>query len=266
VLGRRRSQPLTIGSVKTNIGHLEAASGMAGLLKAVVAFRAGRVAPSLHCETPNPAIPFDGLNLQLNPAGLDLAAPGRPAMIGVNSFGFGGTNSHAVLEAPPATTDTGDEPFATAPGLPQLLLSARSEGALRALAATWCGLLADGEADASLIRGAALGRDQYKLRLAATGATAADLGAALRSYLAGQATHAVGSPSCSRAMAASGLGWRRTPPSGAQPSAPPWTQRIRRCWGRSGGPWPSACRPRMRLPCAIPRLLSRCCSPSRWRW
>ncbi len=191
VLGRRRSQPLTIGSVKTNIGHLEAASGMAGLLKVVLAFRAGRVAPSLHCETPNPAIPFDDLNLQLNPAGLDLAAPGRPAMIGVNSFGFGGTNSHAVLEAPPATTDAGDEPFATAPGLPQLLLSARSEGALRALAATWCGLLADGEADAALIRGAALGRDQYKLRLAATGATAADLGAALRSYLAGQATHAV---------------------------------------------------------------------------
>jgi len=191
VLGRRRSQPLTIGSVKTNIGHLEAASGMAGLLKAVLAFRAGRVAPSLHCETPNPAIPFDDLNLQLNPAGLDLAAQGRPAMIGVNSFGFGGTNSHAVLEAPPATTGTGDEPFATAPGLPQLLLSACSEGALRALAATWCGLLADGKADAALIRGAALGRDQYKLRLAATGATAADLGAALRSYLAGQATHDV---------------------------------------------------------------------------
>ncbi len=191
VLGRRRSQPLTIGSVKTNIGHLEAASGMAGLLKAVLAFRAGRVAQSLHCETPNPAIRFDDLNLQLNPAGLDLVPQGRPAMIGVNSFGFGGTNAHAVLEAPPATTEAGDAPFTAVPGLPQLLLSARSEGALRALAAAWCDVLADGEGDAALIRGAALGRDQYKLRLAATGATAADLGAGLRSYLAGQATHAV---------------------------------------------------------------------------
>ena len=190
-LGRRRSQPLTIGSVKTNIGHLEAASGMAGLLKAVLAFRAGRVAQSLHCETPNPAIPFADLNLQLNPAGLDLVPQGRPAMIGVNSFGFGGTNAHAVLEAPPATAEAGDEPFTTAPGLPQLLLSARSEGALRALAAGWCDLLADGEADAALIRGAALGRDQYKLRLAAAGSTAAELGAGLRSYLAGQATHTV---------------------------------------------------------------------------
>ena len=103
VLGQRRAQPLPIGSVKTNIGHLEAASGMAGLLKAVLAFRAGRVAASLHCETPNPAIPFGGLNLALNPDGLELpgASGGRPATIGVNSFGFGGTNAHAVLEAPP---------------------------------------------------------------------------------------------------------------------------------------------------------------------
>ncbi len=199
VLGRRRSQPLAIGSVKTNIGHLEAASGMAGLLKAVLAFRAGRVPRSLHCETPNPAIPFADLNLELNPAGLDLApadaSGGRPAMIGVNSFGFGGTNAHAVLEAPPAdalaVSREDCAPFQAAPGLPPLLLSARSDGALRALATAWCDLLADGEADAALIRGAALGRDQYKMRLAATGATAAELGAGLRAYLAGQAAHAV---------------------------------------------------------------------------
>ena len=190
-LGARRSRPLTIGSVKTNIGHLEAASGMAGLLKAVLAFRAGRVAPSLHCATPNPAIPFGDLNLQLNPAGLDLQPQGRPAMIGVNSFGFGGTNAHAVLEAPPALEAEDAVSFHAAAGLPPLLLSARSEGALRALATHWRDVLADGEADATLIRGAALARDQYKLRLAATGATAAELGAGLRSYLAGQATHAV---------------------------------------------------------------------------
>ena len=191
VLGQRRSTPLPIGSVKTNIGHLEAASGMAGLLKAILSFRAGRVPASLHCETPNPAIPFADLNLQLNPGGLDLAPQGRPAMIGVNSFGFGGTNAHAVLEAPPAPVPADDAPYAASADLPPLLLSARSEGALRALATAWRDLLADGEADAALIRGAALGRDQYKMRLAATGATAAELGAGLRAYLAGQATHTV---------------------------------------------------------------------------
>ena len=206
VLGRRRAQPLPIGSVKTNIGHLEAASGMAGLLKAVLAFRAGRVPPSLHCETPNPAIPFAGLNLALNPSGLDLpgcgpsspnlpgpALPGqaRLAVIGVNSFGFGGTNAHAVLEAPPAPLPAEAAPLVAAAGLPPLLLSARSEGALRALAEAWRDLLADGEADAALIRGAALARDQHKLRLAATGATPAEVGAGLRAYLAGQATHTV---------------------------------------------------------------------------
>ncbi len=195
VLGRRRFRPLPIGSVKTNIGHLEAASGMAGLLKAVLAFRAGRVPASLHCATPNPAIPFADLNLELNPDGLDLQPPGafggRPAMIGVNSFGFGGTNAHAVLEAPPSGLQVVDPPLVGSPALPQLLLSARSEAALRALASCWSDLLADGEADAALIRGAALARDQYKLRLAATGATPAELGAGLRAYLAGQATHTV---------------------------------------------------------------------------
>jgi phthiocerol/phenolphthiocerol synthesis type-I polyketide synthase C len=223
VLGQRRAQPLPIGSVKTNIGHLEAASGMAGLLKAVLAFRAGRVPGSLHCETPNPAIPFSGLNLALTPDGLCLpgASGGRPAMIGVNSFGFGGTNAHAVLEATPASTPLTSLPLvnpavvnraqhegriapillpassatsasiATSAALPPLLLSARSNGALRGLATAWRDLLDDGEADAALIRGAALGREQYKLRLAVTGATAAELGAGLRVYLAGQATHTV---------------------------------------------------------------------------
>ena len=217
VLGQRRAQPLPIGSVKTNIGHLEAASGMAGLLKAVLAFRSGRVPGSLHCETPNPAIPFGALNLALNPDGLALlgAGGGRPAMIGVNSFGFGGTNAHAVLEAPPAEAPPAEATLAgklqhddrsasvllpaggACPGgaagaaLPPLLLSARSGGALRGLATAWRDLLDDGEADAALIRGAALGREQYKLRLAVTGATTAELGAGLRAYLAEQATHAV---------------------------------------------------------------------------
>ena len=179
---------------------------MAGLLKAVLAFRAGRVPRSLHCETPNPGIPFAELNLALNPDGLDLAGHGgtgaslpgpdrpaqaRPSLIGVNSFGFGGTNAHAVLEAPPAPLPAQGTALGATAGLPPLLLSARSAGALRGLAEAWRDRLADGEADAALVRGAALMRDQHALRLAVTGISLAELGAGLRAYLAGQAAHSV---------------------------------------------------------------------------
>jgi acyl transferase domain-containing protein len=91
VLGRARSRALPIGSVKTNIGHLEAASGMAGLLKALVVLGRQTIPPSLHCETPNPAIPFAALNLELVPTARRLRANGHLPAVGINSFGFGGT-------------------------------------------------------------------------------------------------------------------------------------------------------------------------------
>src|SRR5713101_3821137 len=97
-LGQARRDPLPIGSVKTNIGHLEPASGMAGLIKTALALDRGIVPPTLHCEMPNPNIPFEDFNLRLVRAAETIAA-GRCA--GVNSFGFGGTNGHAVLAAPP---------------------------------------------------------------------------------------------------------------------------------------------------------------------
>ena len=101
--------------MKSNIGHLEPASGMAGLMKLLVAFEHGVIPPSLNFETANPNIPFDELNL----AGRDGAAPARPdgvpALAGINSFGFGGTNAHAILAAPPAAASQ-----RTTPGRPLL--------------------------------------------------------------------------------------------------------------------------------------------------
>lgn len=130
-IGRRRpkARPLPIGSVKSNIGHAEPAAGMAGLIKALGVLEHGRVPPSLHADELNPDIAFADLNIQLARESLALAA--GPRIVGVNSFGFGGTNAHAVLEA--WTPPQPNVPVSGG-GLP-LVLSARSEAALSALAA-----------------------------------------------------------------------------------------------------------------------------------
>ena len=88
-----------IGSVKTNIGHTEAAAGVAGLIKTALSLKHGILPPSLHFDRPNPDIPFEALGLKVvtEPEVL----PG-PCYAGVNSFGFGGANAHVVLGSPPA--------------------------------------------------------------------------------------------------------------------------------------------------------------------
>ena len=90
-----------IGSVKTNIGHTEAAAGVAGLIKTALALKHGVLPPSLHFDHPNPHIPFEelGLSVATEPAILP-----HPSYAGVNSFGFGGANAHVVLGSPPDTT------------------------------------------------------------------------------------------------------------------------------------------------------------------
>ncbi|WP_228980717.1 type I polyketide synthase [Streptomyces sp. DH12] len=102
-LGRRRSNgaELPVGSVKTNIGHLEPAAGMAGLLKALLILQRGTIPPSLHGLPLNPAIPFDELGLAPVHASRPLGAVGTHCVVGVNSFGFGGANAHAILTGAP---------------------------------------------------------------------------------------------------------------------------------------------------------------------
>lgn len=101
VLGQGRSSPLPIGSVKTNVGHMEPASGLAGLAKAVLALQHDCLPRSLHFEEPNPDIDFDGLNLVVAGTALPLSRDGeKPRFAGVNSFGFGGTNAHVVISDP----------------------------------------------------------------------------------------------------------------------------------------------------------------------
>ncbi|MEV6533955.1 type I polyketide synthase, partial [Streptomyces sp. NPDC051639] len=135
-----RRAPLAVGSVKTNIGHLEGAAGIAGLLKVVLCLAHGQLVPSLNHTTPNPAIDLDelGLRVQLETTEWTAPDPGRPLRAGVSSFGMGGTNAHLVLEqAPPRTppapraADTARPAGTERPVVPWLL-SARSPEALHA--------------------------------------------------------------------------------------------------------------------------------------
>ncbi|WP_063798007.1 type I polyketide synthase [Streptomyces sp. 150FB] len=131
ILGRRRGgKPLPIGSVKSNLGHLEAAAGMAGLFKAMLVLREQRVPATLHARPLNRAIDFGGLGLDPVTAMQPLdGGAGARRIAGVNSFGIGGANAHVVLElpdAPPAPAE-GRRPSAAVP----VVVTGRTEAALR---------------------------------------------------------------------------------------------------------------------------------------
>ena len=114
VLGRGRpaQEPLLIGSVKSNLGHLESAAGIAGLAKAVLALDRGTIPATVGYETPNPHIPFAKLRLKVVDKHTEWPDQGRPRRVGVSAFGFGGTNAHLVLEQAPA-------PAVVEPGTPR---------------------------------------------------------------------------------------------------------------------------------------------------
>ncbi|MEW6304921.1 MAG: aminotransferase class III-fold pyridoxal phosphate-dependent enzyme, partial [Verrucomicrobiota bacterium] len=114
-----------VGSVKTNIGHLDVAAGVAGLIKTTLALRHGLIPPSLHFAGPNPQIDFANSPFYVNARLSEWKSDGVPRRAGVSSFGVGGTNAHVVLEEAPASEPSG-------PSRPWQLLpiSARSESAL----------------------------------------------------------------------------------------------------------------------------------------
>jgi acyl transferase domain-containing protein len=133
-LAQRRSRPLPIGSVKTNVGHLEPASGLVGLLKAMLALEHDRLPPTLHIAELNPDIPFADLNLAVATTAVDLPREaGRPRLAGVNSFGFGGTNAHIVIADPDPLPKPAAAPAAAPERPTALVLSAASREALEAL-------------------------------------------------------------------------------------------------------------------------------------
>jgi 3-oxoacyl-(acyl-carrier-protein) synthase/SAM-dependent methyltransferase/acyl carrier protein len=179
--------PLLAGSVKSNLGHLEPAAGVAGLIKLALTLRHATVPASLHAEPPNPHIAWAELPLRI--ATTAEPWPGAsPRAGGVSAFGFSGTNAHAVLlEAPPARAPTAVE------GPHLLRLSARSTGALRALAARWAAALSAPDAPtlADAAATAARGRAHLTERLALVAEDASEAARLLAAAAAGGAPEGV---------------------------------------------------------------------------
>jgi phthiocerol/phenolphthiocerol synthesis type-I polyketide synthase A len=138
VLGRARPQsaPLLIGSVKSCLGHLDAAAGIAGFIKAVLAVQRGHIPANLNFRTPNPHIPFEDLRLKVVAEQTDWPSTERPRRAGVSSFGFGGTNAHVVLEQGP---DPGRVSCQPEPVVSTLVVSGKTPARIASMA----GMLAD---------------------------------------------------------------------------------------------------------------------------
>ncbi|MCK6552180.1 type I polyketide synthase, partial [Myxococcota bacterium] len=158
-----------LGSVKTNLGHLEGAAGIAGIIKVILALEHGAIPPNLHFTKPNPAVKLEGTPFFV-PTSLERWSPPGKRIAGVSSFGFGGTNAHVVLEEAPARAAIVErsEPRA-------LLLSAHSDAALRAMAAQHVEHL-EREAPrfASVCHTSALRRAHHAHRLAVIATSAAE--------------------------------------------------------------------------------------------
>jgi amino acid adenylation domain-containing protein len=180
--GRAPDAPLAIGSVKTNFGHLEAAAGMAGLIKLVLSVSRGEIPPHLHLTAPTPHVDWAAIPVVIPTELTPWPHRGRPRAAGVSSFGFSGTNAHVLIEeAPPAAS--GPAPAAADRPVHVLPLSAKSEEALRELASRYAAHL-DGTTDpvADICFTAGTGRNHFEHRLAAVGETPAAIAASLRAF------------------------------------------------------------------------------------
>ncbi|MCE9672544.1 SDR family NAD(P)-dependent oxidoreductase [Myxococcus stipitatus] len=130
--GRREDEPLLVGSVKTNLGHLESAAGAAGILKVVLSLRHGAIPAHLHLKNPNPAVDWGQLRLAVPTSLTPWPAGPRPRVAGISGFGLSGVNAHVLVEEAPPEPPRAPEP--TPRPVHLLALSARTPEALEALA------------------------------------------------------------------------------------------------------------------------------------
>ncbi|MDL2400866.1 type I polyketide synthase [Rhizobium mayense] len=187
VIGRNRRAPVPVGSIKSNIGHTEPASGLFGLLKAMIALENNFLPASLHFEQPNETIDFEGLNVRVNTSAIELLPAKRPRFAGINSFGFGGTNAHVVIGdpdpiAPPEPQMRGDGTIFVA--------SAHTASALSKLLDDYRTRLEDAEPKEArqIIASSAANREPMRHRFAAKAKDSVAVLAAINAHLAGESS------------------------------------------------------------------------------
>ena len=132
--GQDRDRPLWLGSLKSNIGHTQGVSGLAGVVKMVLAMRHGLLPRTINVDEPSPNVDWESGDVRLLTEAVPWERNGRPRRAGVSSFGVSGTNAHVIVEQPPPEPEPAPEPERTAGPVPWAL-SAKTEEALRAHAA-----------------------------------------------------------------------------------------------------------------------------------
>ena len=178
--------PVVIGSVKSNIGHLEAAAGVAGVIKGTLTLMHRQATPLANLKTPNPNIDFDGLGLRLADTHIAIGVENEPINAAVNSFGYGGTNAHVILQSAPAHAVHQKKQTAKAHNYPNFLpISARSDKAVAAMATKYRDMLAQGTDLNDLLYSVSMKRAHLSNRAVVKGQNREELMASLEALASG---------------------------------------------------------------------------------
>ncbi|MEE9397814.1 MAG: SDR family NAD(P)-dependent oxidoreductase [Methylococcales bacterium] len=202
VLGKDRGSenPCAVGSVKANIGHLEAASGIAGVIKLVLSLQHKQIPPLANLKMPNPNIPFEELGLRLPMSLESMPSGSEPALVAINSFGYGGTNAHAILQENTIEKTEISESQELTDADPYLLpLSAKSESAMKELASRYLEKIdaVDSPSLRDLCYSSSVHRGHYDYRLGVIANTMDEVRDQLKDFVDGIDN---GSPSLAKAL------------------------------------------------------------------